>query len=161
MSDDYLKIIPADARHIPPAERHARAIQHLEHLFPDGEECTVEIYDAVQFIDQGENIEAVICPACGARTQIDHFSEDDPGLQWWYELGDRMEQDPAEAIVTTMPCCRADAQLLDLEFDWPAGFARFELNIRNPNVSENLSAAQVAEMEAILGCKLKQVRAHY
>jgi hypothetical protein len=152
MSDDYLKIIPVDAHHVPPADRHANAIEYLEHLFPEGEDCTVEVYDAVQFIDQGANFEAALCPACGARLELS---------EWWYDLGERMEQDPAESIVTTLPCCSASVRLLDLQFDWPAGFARFELSIRNPNVSENLSAPTLAELEAILGCKLRQVRAHY
>jgi hypothetical protein len=107
MSDDYLKIIPKDAHHVPPADRHANA------------------------------------------------------FEWWYDLGERMEQDPAETNVTSIPCCSASVRLVDLEFDWPAGFARFELSIRNPNVVENLSTSTLAELEAILGCKLRQVRAHY
>src|SRR5262245_55381542 len=132
MSDDYLKIIPADPHHVPHVERHAKAIECLEQLFPDGDESRADVYDAVQFIDQGENCEAALCPACGTRLELDPFSEDDPGLQWWYELGNRLEQHPPEAIVTTIPCCNASVRLIDLESDWPAGFARFELSIRNP-----------------------------
>jgi len=161
MSDDYLKIIPADPHHVPPAECHARAVAYIEKLFPQGEECAADVYDAVQFIDQGENLEAVICPACGARTKIDFFSDRDAGLQWWYELGEEIEQTSAESIVTAIPCCHTSVRLVDLEFDWPAGFARFEVSIRNPNVAENLSVEQLAELEAVLGCKLRQVRAHY
>jgi hypothetical protein len=152
MSDDYLKIIPVDVHHVPPGDRHAKAVEYLEHLFPEGEDCAVEVYDAVQFIDQGQILEAVICPACDTRLEIE---------EWWYDLGERMEQEPAETIVTTLPCCSASVRLLDLEFDWPAGFARFELSIRNPNVAENLPASKLAELEAILGCRLRQVRAHY
>lgn len=161
MSDDYLKIIPADTHHVPPVERHIKAVEYLKDLLPGGEECTVDVYDTVQFIDQGGNMEAIICPACGARHEIDHSSDEDPVLQWWCTLGDQMELRPAESIVTTTSCCRAQVRLIDLEFDWPAGFARFELSIRNPNISENLATPQLAELETILGCALRQVRAHY
>jgi hypothetical protein len=50
---------------------------------------------------------------------------------------------------------------MDIEFDWPAGFARFELNVMNPNVKDNLTKTQLLQLEEILGCPLKQVRAHY
>lgn len=161
MSDDYLKIIPMDLHHVPPVECHARAVAYLEHLFPEGEECAVDIYDTVRFIDQGENMEAVICPTCRARLELDHLCDDDSTLQWWHDVGDQMEQHPVESIVTTMPCCRASVRLVDMAFDWPAGFARFEVSIRNPNASENLSDPQLVELSGILGCTLRQVRAHY
>jgi uncharacterized protein YbaR (Trm112 family) len=161
MSDDYLKIIPTSPDLVPPKRTHKKALALLESLFPDGEEFQAETYDEVEFIDQGENIEAVICPACKKRLVLDHFTEGDSIVEWWYELSDAMGETAVDAVSTKMPCCGRIVRALDLEFDWPAGFARFELNVMNPNVAENLTESQLRELEQILGCPLRQIRAHY
>ena len=56
----------------------------------------------------------------------------------------------------TTPCCRAPSTLNDLDYEWPAGFARFVLEASNPNVSE-LPGQQVRALSRILGCKLRQI----
>ncbi len=53
-----------------------------------------------------------------------------------------MEDADLTSITTEMPCCGQNACLMDIEFDWPAGFARFELSVMNPNVKDNLTKAQ-------------------
>jgi hypothetical protein len=161
MSDDYLKIIPASPDHVPPKRTHLYALTLLEAFFPEGEDFQVGIYDGIEFIDQGENIEAVICPACMKRLEMNHFTEGDPIVAWWYDLSETMENTAVTSITTKMPCCGRVVRLTELEFDWPAGFARFELNVMNPNVAENLTQSQLHELEQILGCQLRQVRAHY
>ncbi|MCA9178809.1 MAG: hypothetical protein KDB14_30310 [Planctomycetales bacterium] len=161
MSDDYLKIIPTSAECVPPKRTHRSALVLLRTFFPEGEDFQVEIYDEIEFIDQGENIEAVICPACKQRLEMEHFTEGDPIVAWWYELSEAMDGTAVTAITTRMPCCGRVVRMMDLEFDWPAGFARFELNVMNPNVAENLTESQLRELEQILGCRLRQVRAHY
>jgi uncharacterized protein YbaR (Trm112 family) len=161
MSDDYLKIIPASPDHVPPKRTHKQAMTLLESFFPEGEEFQAEIYDTIEFIDQGENIEAVICPTCKNRLEMHHFTEGDPIVAWWYDLAESMEDIDVTSVTTKMPCCGQVARLMDIEFDWPAGFARFELNVMNPNVSDNLTQTQLQELEEILGCPLKQVRVHY
>lgn len=133
----------------------------LESFFPEGEEFDSEVYDKTEFIDQGENFEAVICSSCKKRLNLDHLSEDDPIVAWWYGLSDSMEGADLTSITTKMPCCGRVARLMDFEFDWPAGFARFEMNVMNPNVKDNLTKTQLLQLEEILGCPLKQVRAHY
>ena len=70
MSDDYLKVIPVEPTHIPPAHLHPRAVDYLERLFPKGDEVEVQVYEAVTFIDQGSNLEAIICPSCGLRPML-------------------------------------------------------------------------------------------
>ena len=161
MSDDYLKIIPTSPDHVPPKRTHKRAVALLESFFPEGEEFESEVYDKTEFIDQGENIEAAICPNCKKRLNLDHSNEDDPIVAWWYGLSETMEDADLTSITTKMPCCGQIACLMDIEFDWPAGFARFELNVMNPNVKDNLTKTQLLQLEEILGCPLKQVRAHY
>jgi hypothetical protein len=161
VSDDYLRIVPVEMEFVPATESHEAAIELLEEFFPDGEECEVEVYETVQFIDQGENLEAVICPACRKVNRINFLEEGDAGASFWLELSERFEAEEVSEIAVHMLCCNTKVPFTSLTFDWPAAFARFELSVRNPDSTEDLTESQLASIEQILGCKLKQVRAHY
>jgi hypothetical protein len=161
VSDDVLSIIPTDQNYVPSVEAQQTAVALLREMLPDGEMCKAEVYDQLHFIDQGANCEAVVCSSCGAHLGID--TESDAGVTWWYEMGDAISA--SEAITdlrTTMPCCGASVLFTSLQFDWPAGFAHFRLSIWNPNIEGGaLNADKLGRLEAILGCKLTQIRAHY
>jgi hypothetical protein len=163
VSDDVLSIIPLDQDYIPSAEAQQKAVALLKEMLPDGEMCQVEVYDQLQFIDQGENCYAVFCPSCGQQFPIDPFTEHDPGMVWWYELIEaRSAGASIEQLQTKMPCCGARVPFTSLKFDWPAGFAHFRLSIWNTNVADGLlTDEQLARIEALLSCKLTQIRAHY
>ena len=163
MSDDGLKLVPKDPAFGPTPAAQAAAVTAPEQLLPEGEMCQAEVRNCLWFIDQGENLEAVVCPYCGGRTTFDFHSEDDPALDWRYELSDKFEDEETNLsdLLTEMPSCSHQVKVMDIEFDWPAAFARFELSICNPNVSENLATDQLGQLESLLGCELKQVRAHY
>jgi len=161
MSDDVLKLIPADPHFVPTEIAQAASIAALEKLLPEGEMCRTEDFGHVTFIDQGENLEAVLCPACGARLPLYGTPEAETNSDWWHSIVDELADEEFEGVSGEMPCCATTVPFTSLSFDWPGGFARFELCIWNPGIRENLTLAQVAEFEAILGCKLLQVRAHY
>lgn len=161
MSDDVLKIIPDDPEFVPSPNTHKKAVSVLEEMLPDGEMCEAESFDNLQFIDGGENLEAVVCPACGKRVVLNSLTEDHPGMAWWFETERLMETVLVEKLQTDMPCCNSTVPFTSLTFDWPAGFAHFELCIWNPNIARNLNDSEMAKLEAVLGCKLRQVRAHY
>lgn len=161
MSDNYLKVIPAEPTLVPPSHLHQKAVEYLERLLPRSDECEARVYDEVTFIDQGSNLEAVICPSCGTRMKIESDDADDLTVSWWDDFDARLSQARADLISTTLPCCGATARATDLIFDWPAGFARFEISVLNPSVGGQLSAAAMADLESILGCKLRQIWAHY
>jgi hypothetical protein len=161
MSDDVLKIVPTDFEHVPSEEAQQQAILALEEILPDGEMCEAQSYEHIEFIDCGENLQAIECPKCGARTTLNYSSDEDPGMMLWEQINDRLENTSPSKARVQMPCCSAEVPLTNLQFDWPATFARFELSIYNPNVSENLTPEQLSRLEDILGCKLIQVRAHY
>ena len=161
MSDDYLKVIPAEPAHVPPSHLHQKAVEYLERLLPRSDEFEARTYDEVTFIDQGSNLEAIICPSCGTRLKIESDAQDDPAASWWDDFGDRLGEARADLVSTTLPCCGATVKATDLIFDWPAGFASFEISVLNPSVAGKLSAAAMADLESILGCKLRQVWAHY
>jgi hypothetical protein len=161
MSDDVLKIVPTDCEYVPNIESHQKAIELLESILPDGEMCQVNVYENIEFIDQGENLDTVICPNCKTKSELDIYDEHNPVRV----VIDRMEESfsktqPIEAIIE-MPCCNNCIPVHTIEFDWPAAFAKSELSIWNPNIKDNLSNDDLGKFEELFGCKLKQIRAYY
>lgn len=56
----------------------------------------------------------------------------------------------------TTPCCHQTTSLNELEYIWPAGFAKYVIEIRNPNENE------VIAIEKLINNKdYKLIRAHY
>lgn len=161
MSDDVLKLIPTNPHFVPPEAAQQAAIAALEKLLPDGEMCGTEDFGHVTFIDQGANLESILCPACRAKLPLHDAPEAEANSHWWHSITDEWEEGEIGGVSAQMPCCKKTVPLTSLQFDWPAGFARFELRIWNPGIGENLTPSQVAEFEELLGCKLLQVRAHY
>lgn len=52
----------------------------------------------------------------------------------------------------TVPCCEAIVSLDALHYDWPVGFARFEVSAMNPTRAKyELDAQDLAEVSAVLG----------
>jgi len=163
VSDYVLSLIPIDQEYVPSSAAREKAAALLQEMLPDGEMCEAKVYDQLHFIDQGENCEAVLCPSCGRRFEIDYFTENDPGLTWWLEMSEAIPKDGSiKDLQTTMPCCGAGLPFTSLEFDWPAGFAHFALSIWNTNAADGLlTVEQLGMLDEVLGCKLKQIRAHY
>lgn len=166
MSDHMLKLIPAERGFVPKRSTHERAIRKLQEFTPDGEEVEVRVYPHLEFIDQGENLEAILCPACKRRLEINH-SDDDPIDDWWYAVNDAADVHHGEDVfelnpraVCRMPCCQAKVKFIDLEFDLPGGFSKFALTAFNPEI-DDLTATQLRELETILGCSLKVIWAYY
>jgi hypothetical protein len=156
VSDDILSLIPVDPSFAPERALGERAAERLHQLLPDGEMWKASFYEVPTFIDPGQNLQTVICPRCARRLTLD--SED--VQEWWYEAIDVDDETDMASMEMDMPCCAAKVPFVELKFDWPAGCARFELSIWNPNIVADLDDDAVAELQAIVGCKLMQVRAH-
>jgi len=161
------KLIPVERGIVPPAAKHEAAIRTLEKLAPEGEDVKVEVHSHLEFIDQGENLEAILCPSCGKRLELNHFSELDPIYEWWDQANIEADVHRGEDIfelnpdaICEMPCCHARVKFIDLEFDWPGGFSKFELSVSNRNL-ETLTRQQIEELEQVLDCQLKLIRAYY
>ena len=108
MSDDVLSIIPTDQDFVPSPEAQQTAVALLQEMLPDGEMCKADVYDHLHFVDQGANCEAVFCSSCGRRLALDPFTENDPGMSWWYEVNDAIPRGGAiEHVRTAIPCCGA------------------------------------------------------
>jgi hypothetical protein len=142
-------LIPKNPRFVPKAAARQRAVDLLQSLVPKAQEIRTRITNDVEFVDQGANFERILCPACGAIL--------DGG--WWQQAMKNASQTRFTDLSVTVPCCGAISSLNDLCYEWPAGFARFALEIDSPNA--DLDEGQIRLLEQALGCDLVKIWAHY
>ena len=62
-------------------------------------------------------------------------------------------------LTITLPCCGNVSSLNDVLYEWPTGFARFQLKARNPG--KGVEEATVHDLEEILGCPLRKIWARF
>lgn len=149
MSDNYLRLIPSSPVFIPDKNAIDKAVFLLEEDFPYPDMVRIAISDSPRFIDQGANWERVTCPCCN----------DNLDLEWWQNAMDRASISGFQNLSVKAPCCGVATTLNDLVYDWPAGFARFLIEISNPK--EDINDARINQLETILGSPLRKIWAHY
>lgn len=153
MSDDVLSVIPTDPRWQPDRGAAEAATAIVTGLVPDLDRVTVEIktswHDVVTLVDCGENLERIGCPACGT----------DADLEWFVDLMEERYETGFDDMSTRMSCCGAESSLDRLEFEWPCGFARFEIEVWNPPLIW-FAEEDLARIAAALGHEVRQIRAH-
>ncbi|WP_329139004.1 hypothetical protein OG552_32250 [Streptomyces sp. NBC_01476] len=155
MSDNVLSVIPTDPWWQPGREAAGRArdlvVTFVDPDAPSGVDVDTDVtwHDTVAVVDCGSNLERIGCPQCGA--EID--------TEWWRDLLDYRCEDGFSSLAAQVPCCGAETSLDALEYDWPCGFARFEIAVWNPGrlwfTSDELTALADA-----LGHPVRQVMAH-
>jgi hypothetical protein len=150
VSDDFLRIISANPRFTPSAGAQGAALQLLRSWLPSADGITSALSEETQFVDPGANFERIECPFCGG----DLFN-------WWQGAMDEASAHGFAALEVVVPCCQAETTLNDLRYEWPAGFARFVAEVRNPRRGATLTRDEIQQLELLLGCELRQVMAHY
>lgn len=154
MSDDVLSIIPSDPRWQPNRDAVDRVIALVEELAPgtaNGVDLEIDVkwHDVVTVVDCGGNLERIGCPLCQAP--ID--------MEWWGGLLEARSEGGFPTLAIEVPCCGGSTTLDALEYDWPCGFARFEIAIWNPE-HPWFSEEELTALEHRLGHSVKQIRAH-
>ncbi|MEW1640196.1 hypothetical protein AB0469_39820 [Streptomyces sp. NPDC093801] len=154
MSDDVLSIIPSDPWWQPDHDAADRVIALVEELTPGladgvGVEIDVRWHDVVTFVDCGVNLEGIGSPLCQASI----------GTEWWGDLLGSDCDGGFTTLATEVPCCGGSTTLDALEYDWPCGFARFEIAIWNPE-RHWFSEDELTALADRLGHQVKQIRAH-
>jgi hypothetical protein len=149
VSDNYLFLVPTDPFFAASAEVAERARARLERLVPDADEVNVEVRDSVKFIDPFENWEGTRCPGCGAML-------DDEWVTNEILVAEERRGQPLEVAT---PCCGVTTSLNDLDYVWPAGFARFVLEATNPNITDEQLGWVTGVAEAA-GTPLRAIWAH-
>lgn len=154
MSDDVLSVIPTDPEWQPDrgaADRAASLVGELAPGVVDGVDVEIDVtwHDAVTAVDCGGNLESIGCPMC--RASID--------TQWWGDLLEENCDDGFATLAIETPCCGRPTTLDALDYDWPCGFARFEIAVWNP---ERLwfNEAELSAVADALGHPVTQIRAH-
>jgi hypothetical protein len=150
MSGTHLRLIPTDPTFIPAPDAQRKAVALLAEALPHAHELYAEQTPGVQFIDQGSNFKSVACPLCG--TVLD--------TAWWQRAMDRAWGGKAFVdLLADLPCCGGRVSLNDLMYDMPAGFARFMIDLYEPE--GDVGPEAYAELERSLGCKLRKIWARY
>jgi hypothetical protein len=150
MSDHFLVLIPEQPTYVPSPEARSRAVDVLRALVPGATKVEARLAEHVEFIDQGANFEKVLCPGCG----------EDLTDRWPSWMDEAAKSKLSELSLTT-PCCGRATDLNALRYVWPAGFARFALRAENPAVGGFLALSDLSVLEGVVGCKLRQILAHY
>jgi hypothetical protein len=148
MSDNWLRLIPTDPGWLPTRAETDTAVNLLRSWLPEAQDVTSRVSDQIEFVDQGANFERVTCPSCGSEVAMDSWSE---------AVGLAYESEFTNLSITTA-CCGQSTSLNDLHYEWPAGFARFVMEAKNPN--GDLSDAQIVELADAIGSSLRRIWAH-
>ncbi len=148
MSDYLFKLIPKDPQYIPNINSQNDSRAFLKLIY-DKNKILIKITDNIEFIDCGENFEEIICPNCN------HLLD----MGWWGQMMSLVYEKHFSEPYIEMPCCKQTCQIYDLQYKWDCGFAKFVIEILNPE--EEPSCSQLTELEKIIGCELKLIRAYY
>ncbi|MGC5033658.1 hypothetical protein [Micromonospora sp. DT229] len=155
MSDGYIRLIPTDRQWQPTPECAAAATAYVVRLFSgpedDVEQVEYEFYDQVTLINAGGNTTRISCSNC----------DGDLDVEWFHDLIEENGESLAGTEVS-VPCCGVHVCLDSLRYDWPVGFARFEVSAMNPTRAQyELDAEELADVAALLGHPVAQIIAHY
>jgi hypothetical protein len=145
MSDNYVHIIPVQPGLVPDQERQQEAVLYFRSIAPTASEVSASTSDDLRFIHCGGNFERICCPFCKATIEV----------PLWHKW---MNADyGAKGFTLTqhiMPCCATTHTLQELVYEWPQGFARWDLQAMNPEIGK-LSDEHRGRFEEILGCPVR------
>lgn len=88
----------------------------------------------------------VFCPYC--RTEL--------SSEWWNGQMNVAYQTDYTNLVVVVPCCGTVTSLNLLHYEPGAGFARFAIELWNPNPPSLLSPDIILALENVIGCQLRQ-----
>src|SRR5262249_13741059 len=71
------------------------------------------------------------------------FCERELDKEWFGKAMDRAYEKKNWDLTIKLPCCGKGSSLNDLKYEWPAGFARFVLEARNPLMGDPLPKGEV------------------
>jgi hypothetical protein len=144
VSDTYLRIIPDDPNFVPSTGGERRVVDLLAALVPGSK--VVAKRSGVQFFDPGENFERVLCPNCRADL-----------TSLWQRGMDRASSTRFSDLTFVTPCCGSASDLNQLVYEWPAGFARFVLEVSGFDVVRFLPEGHIERLAQCLGCRVRQI----
>jgi transcription elongation factor Elf1 len=146
VSDTILKIISTIPAYVPNDAQLERTKNLLSKYYNPA--CVeFEVTDSIEFIDQGSNFETVSCNICGQEISAG---------EWQDQMNKAFEVEFRDLSFQTS--CQHQTSLNDLNYSWPAGFARFSIRISNP---QNEFDENLEQLKEILGTEVRIIWAHY
>lgn len=147
VSSNFLKLIPTDPKYFPTDAQQNECEKLLKSIYP---ELTVksQVTKQIEFVDQGENFEALYCNLCGKEMNI----------ELWQEEMEKASVNNFNELSFTTSCCKTKTSLNDLKYEKPAGFSRFIISING--LSEEIGSKDIIKLEKILDTKLKTIWSH-
>lgn len=147
MSDFFVYFIPEDPLAAPDDARVDRALGLLRTHFPGAEKISTQITPDLIFFDPGENFERVYCSNCGANAD-----------DWWEDAMSNAHKERFSALSVAPPCCGVQVSLNDLGYEPTAGFAKFCLEIMNPD--RQPTPELKAMLQSALGLPIRMILCH-
>ncbi|WMW80889.1 hypothetical protein RF679_01080 [Undibacterium cyanobacteriorum] len=164
--DTTLSVIPNDMYFTPTPEAANEALACLSQLFPYADNYKVEIFSEPRFICPELLAESVTCPVCHTNSiRIGPIGSAE--RKWFAQIDEEMNDQPIEGVTAVLPACGHSVPFAQLNFNYPAGFARFVLRANHSLWNdEYLSPGaplteQKAALEAILGVPVDVVQTVY
>ena len=74
---------------------------------------------------------------------------------------DKLSEDQFSNLIISTPCCQSTLSINDLVYHLQAGFAKFVIEVKNPSTGGILDDTIITHVESLLGCKVRQIMAHY
>jgi hypothetical protein len=153
MSENVLSVIPTDPHWQPDhtaADLAAATAATLAFGTPRDIDAEIDVswHDTLTVVDCGQNLERIGCPHCGGSIDT----------EWWADLLESRSEDGFNTLAVEVPCCGTQASLDALVYDWPCGFARFEIALWNPQ-RDWFSDEEIAALTDALGHPVRQIRA--
>jgi hypothetical protein len=142
MSDNQTIFIPVEPSYVP----DDNTVQRIKELAS----AVLKIFDQVQFVDCGENLEQITCPFCRADLS-----------DWWSEAMNTAYSPESgfSNLSVSLPCCGRKSSLNELDYNWPIGFGRTSLTFDDnelPFQQEEL----LTRLQHLSGITWRVVRRH-
>jgi len=147
MSDHLIKLIPGAPDYRAKDAQIQRVLNFLK-ASVQADSIKVLTYTAPAFIDCGSNLERIACPCRGKPLDFG----------WWHKAMDAAYKNRFNNLLASMPCCKKERSLNDLQYDFPCGFACVEFDILNPVTA--LSEKHLSEIAKLLGSSVRLIHAH-
>ncbi|MFC7550997.1 hypothetical protein [Plantactinospora sp. GCM10030261] len=82
-------------------------------------------------------------------------------MEWFHDLIEE-NGESFDSLDVTVPCCRGIVGLDALRYDWPVGFAQFEVSAMSPTRAKyELDERELGDVAGLLGHPVAQILAHY
>ena len=149
------RVVPKDPRFVPTSEAVEDALDMLQGVEPDVIDADFVTFDKPEWIDPGEALLTVGCPACLHVHRPDQTEADT--LRWWQDLQVEVHNREYEAVVA-MPCCRQTVAFRDLRLTPPCAFASCEFQASWYGDESEVPRPcwrRLARSSAALGCRCR------